>query len=309
MMMLKEVDPSQLRLLCQQLLQRPENSHKGSFGNALLVGGSRGMAGAIGIAGMSCLRAGAGLVTVAVPAVSLDVVASYHPGYMTLPLACDDAGRLVLDALSDLQPSLIRATCLAVGPGLGRSAESDNFVERLVVTNSLETEHPIPVVIDADALNALSGSMVFQRHHRRREVRDANQADIVLTPHPGEWERWTGVPAKDRQGQIQAATDVAVKLNAVVVLKGHRTWITDGRFGHFNHTGNPSMATGGSGDCLTGIIAALICQGLNCFEAAILGTHLHGLSADIAHRKLRTPSTLPTDLIHELPEAFRSMQN
>ncbi|MEQ1828262.1 MAG: NAD(P)H-hydrate dehydratase [Pirellula sp.] len=295
-------DNEAFALRISKLTNRPLTAHKGSFGHALLIGGTTGMTGAIAIAGMACLRSGAGLVTLAIPEPSLNVVASFNPCYMTRPLQCDAEGRLNKQAMAQLALPIQKATCVAIGPGLGRSEESDCLVE------TLYRELTIPMVVDADALNALSQSQTWKDClSRPSDSTLANDIKRILTPHPGEWERLTGVASADRKSQIAAANEVARKMNAVILLKGHRSWITDGHNTCENSTGNPSMASGGNGDCLTGIIAALLCQGLPCLEAAKLGAALHGVAGDLAHRELRSPSSLPTDLIQNLPAAFRTI--
>lgn len=295
-----------MKLICDlpRLPARDVQAHKGSFGHALLVGGAPGMTGAISLAGMACLRSGSGLVSLAVPVASLQVVASLNPNYMTIPLECDLQGNLILACISRLDAAMARATCVAIGPGLGRSQESDEIVLNLL------KKATVPMVVDADALNALSSDPDWK--DTLKTASQYSQSDNgsvtpqrVLTPHPGEWQRLAGVSARDRSAQIDAANELARATCSTVVLKGHRTWVTDGHSAYENSTGNPSMATGGSGDCLTGMIAALICQGMSCFDAAVLGVYLHGLSADLAHEALGTPSTLATDLIDFLPGAFR----
>ncbi len=280
---------------------RAADSHKGTFGHAFLVGGATGMTGAIAIAGMACLRAGAGLVTLGVPACNQSLVASLDPNYMTLPLPCDSDGRLEFGAeakMSDLQR---QAKCVAIGPGLGRSDQSDAIVVNLFATclGSL--------IVDADALNALSGSSLWKRLLDGEAA--LNLAPRILTPHPGEWERLSGSPASDRVAQTESAKRLAHQNKCIVLLKGHETFITNGTNSFINSTGNPSMAVGGNGDCLTGIITAFICQGMSALDAARLGAHLHGLAGDLAHSELATPSTLATDLIRFLPEAFRVFGN
>ncbi|MCF7963005.1 MAG: NAD(P)H-hydrate dehydratase [Pirellula sp.] len=288
------------------LQSRSKESHKGSFGHALMIGGARGMGGAIAIAGMACLRSGAGLVTLAVPATSLDLVASFHPCYMTVPLACDDSGRLLRSSLQQLVSPLEKATCVAIGPGLGRSADSDAVVETIFKTFNKN------VIFDADALNAISDSEPWLRLRADRSslAHGSTGSEVtnrILTPHPGEWQRLSGVLAQDREGQKSIADEIAGHTKSVILLKGHRTYITDGSRSFENETGNASMAAGGNGDCLTGIIAALVCQGMSCLDAARLGAHLHGLAGDIAHQALETPSTLATDLIQYIPKAFRTL--
>ena len=280
-----------------RLPPRALDAHKGSFGHALLIGGATGMTGAISIAGIACLRMGAGLVTLGVPQCSHLIVAALDPNYMTLPLPCDSAGRLNSDATIAMSPLLSRASCVAIGPGLGRSVASDRIVAELF--ENFEG----PLLVDADGLNALSESKIWQEIVRGTTP-PINRLRI-LTPHPGEWERLCGVSAKDRAGQVAAANDLATRTQCIVLLKGNQTLITNGKESFINRTGNASMAVGGSGDCLTGILAALVCQGMNGMDAARLGADMHGLAGDIAHEELGTPSTLATDLIRYLPDAFR----
>jgi NAD(P)H-hydrate epimerase len=269
---------------------RKPNSHKGDFGRALLIGGSRGMAGAISLAGMATLRSGAGLVKLAVPDCCLDLVASYEPCYMTVPLPCDEAGRL-LPATEKIAELWEPATCVALGPGLGRSPELSELVQWLYTTC------PKPMVIDADALNAIS---------ERVQPLESPGGLRILTPHPGEFARL----AKD-QGestwlqQARQAEALAKDFGVVIVLKGHRSLITDGDRSVRNSTGNPGMATGGTGDVLTGIITALVCQGLSPFEAAHLACHVHGEAGDTAMRKFGEVSMIARDLLRYLPRAFK----
>ena len=282
-----------------RLPPRALDAHKGSFGHALLIGGATGMTGAISIAGIACLRIGAGLVTLGIPQCSHIVVASFDPNYMTLPLPCDSDGRLNSDAETALSVLLMRASCVAIGPGLGRSDASDRVVANLF--QNLEG----PLLVDADGLNALSESKFWQEIVRGT-IPPINRLRI-LTPHPGEWARLCGVSAKDRAGQVAAANDLAARTKCIVLLKGNQTLITNGKDSFINSTGNASMAVGGSGDCLTGILAALVCQGMDGMDAVRLGAHLHGLAGDLAHEELGTPSTLATDLIRYLPAAFRKL--
>ncbi len=282
-----------------RLPPRALDAHKGSFGHALLIGGATGMTGAISIAGIACLRIGAGLVTLGIPQCSHIVVASFDPNYMTLPLPCDSDGRLNSDAEIALSLLLNRASCVAIGPGLGRSDASDRVVASLF--QNLEG----PLLVDADGLNALSESKFWQEIVRGT-IPPINRLRI-LTPHPGEWARLCGVSAKDRAGQVAAANDLAARTKCIVLLKGNQTLITNGKDSFINSTGNASMAVGGSGDCLTGILAALVCQGMDGMDAVRLGAHLHGLAGDLAHEELGTPSTLATDLIRYLPAAFRKL--
>ncbi len=274
------------------LPQRPMDSHKGSYGNALLIGGSRGMSGSIALSGMATLRAGAGLVRLAVPEVCLDSVAAFEPSYMTVALAADAEGRISRNAKDKLADLADSATAIACGPGLGRSPALDDLV------HGLFTSHSQPMVFDADALNALSDVS---------ETIPRGGGPRILTPHPGEYTRLTGVPVGDRPRQVDSAIELAAELEVIVVLKGSQTLITDGKQSFINPTGNPGMATGGSGDVLTGVITGLLCQGLSPLEAARLAVYVHGLAGDVASEAQGEVSLIATDLIEFLPSAFQSL--
>jgi ADP-dependent NAD(P)H-hydrate dehydratase len=281
------------------LTPRRDDAHKGDFGRALLIGGSRGMAGAIALAGLATLRSGAGLVRLAVPDRTLETVAAFEPCFMTTSLPNDSSGRINLAARDALGPLLDAATCVALGPGIGRSDELNQLVEWLYVAC------PKPLVIDADALNALSA----------REQPLAGAAGTrILTPHPGEFSR-LAKPEQKQSWEEQAARAEAMARKFVgdgrsltIVLKGSGSLVTDGVRSVRNQTGNPGMATGGSGDVLTGIITALVCQGLSPFEAAWLGCHVHGLSGDLAAAKYGETAMIARDLIEFLPAAFQALK-
>ena len=275
-----------------QLPKRRAESHKGDYGRALLIGGSLGMSGAIGLAGMAALRSGAGLVKLAVPDVCLATVASYEPSYMTLALASDEAGRIAAAARSVIAPVLGEATCCGCGPGLGRSAELDDLVWWLY--ESIEQ----PIVLDADGLNALAADRSRLRHPG---------GPRILTPHPGEFRRLVGTDRLTVQASREKAVELAEACGVIVVLKGHRTLVTDGQRIVENSTGNPGMATGGAGDVLTGIITALVCQGLAPCDAACLGVHVHGLAGDLAAERLGETSLTASDLVGELPKVFQQL--
>jgi NAD(P)H-hydrate epimerase len=246
------------------------------------------MAGAAALAGMSALRGGAGLTRLAVPAPILDTVAGFEPSYMTQPLPADDEGRISVEAFDEIAKAAEKATVLAVGPGLGRSFDLDQLVLRLY------QEIQKPMVVDADALNALAAEP---------ETLTEAAGPRVLTPHPGEFARLIGRKL-DGDARADAAVQLAARSNIVVVLKGHRTLVTDGRRQTLNTTGNPGMATGGAGDVLTGLIAALIGQHLEPFDAARLGVYLHGLAGDLAAEQMGQVSLAARDLIDYLSKAF-----
>lgn len=274
------------------LPQRPVNSHKGDYGRALLIGGSRGMSGAIALAGMAAVRVGAGLVRLAVPDRCLETVAQFSPCAMTISLEDDPAGRLTLNSFDSLVPWLEQASCVAIGPGLGQSVDLRALLKRVL------RQARTPIVLDADGLNNVAQSSVL---HEKLAAR------LILTPHPGEWARICGVSADDRPGQCGAAVEFARRSGTVVVLKGSQTLVTDGETAVWNTTGTPAMATGGSGDVLTGIITALVCQGLAPRDAAHLGVHVHGRAAELAEKELASHVVLPSELIAFLPQAFHQL--
>lgn len=277
-----------------QLPPRKPDSHKGDFGRVLLIGGSRGMSGAIALAGLAALRSGAGLVTLAVPDACLETVAAFEPSYMTTPLACDEAGRIRGEAVEDIFRLADVANGVACGPGVSKSPELTVLVARLYEAL------PQPLVLDADGLNALA-ALGAQR--------PTPAAPRILTPHPGEFRRLAGEPHSRASWEelCRHAVALAAHCGWVLVLKGHRTLITDGRRVTYNTSGNPGMATGGAGDVLTGVITALVCQGLTPFDAAQLGVYLHGLAGDLAAEQLGQVSLIARDLVAYLPQAFRRL--
>lgn len=275
-----------------RLEARPADSHKGRYGSILVVAGSRGMAGAAALCGASALRSGAGLVRVASPVEIQPTVATFEPSYMTYPIANDEEGRLrFAPAKAAIERFLTEVDVVAIGPGLGQSED----LRRLVawVIESVE----LPVVLDADGLNNLAPQMgCLQGAHR----------PVVLTPHPGEFARLTGRTVAEVQANRagEAAALAGSAENLVVALKGSGTVVTDGKRLYVNKTGNPGMATGGVGDILTGVIAALIGQGLPAFEAAQLGVYVHGLAGDIARDQNGEVGMIAGDVVDALPDAF-----
>lgn len=270
---------------------RLPESHKGDFGFVLIVGGSTGMTGAMALAGAAALRSGAGLVQIATPRACQPIVASFEPSYMTAALEHDAAGRISLAARDQLSQLAEKATVVACGPGLGRSEELTELV------GWLYTHLKQPAVFDADALNALA---------KRPQVLGRPGGPRVLTPHPGEFQRLAGEDRRLPRGEAERrAAELALQCGAVIVLKGHRTLITDGQQQFHNTTGNPGMATGGTGDVLTGITAALLAQKLSPLDAARLATHLHGLAGDLAAAELGQVSLIASDLLRYLPRAFQ----
>jgi len=274
-----------------KLKPRPVDAHKGDFGKVCIIAGSVGMSGAAALAGRSALRAGAGLVRVATPKTVVPIVASIEPSFTTIPLPEDSAGRISAKAVNTILDAVGDNDALAFGPGVGVSAQLQS------VLGTLLEQHQLRLVIDADGLNNLA---------KIKDWPAKLKAQLILTPHPGEMKRlWSALfreqlppERKDQAGQLARQTAT------VVVLKGAGTVVTDGRKIYVNRTGNPGMATAGAGDVLTGVITALIGQGLANFDAAVLAVYIHGLAGDIAAEKTGQISLMTTDIIESLPEAF-----
>ena len=271
---------------------RPRSANKGSFGHVLVIGGSLGKAGAAAMAGMSALRVGAGLSTVATPRSVLPTVAGFHPEVMTEPLEETTEGTISMRALAHVGSLARGKTVLAIGPGISRIAETSEFVREILRRSKA------PVVLDADGLNAFEG---------RTDELSGKSRPLVITPHPGEMARLAGSTVQMVQrDRINVARTFAREHRLMVVLKGHRTLVAHPEgVVWVNATGNPGMATGGTGDVLTGIVAGLIAQVPDrIFEAVLAAVHLHGLSGDIACESLGEHSLVATDLLKTLPEAF-----
>jgi ADP-dependent NAD(P)H-hydrate dehydratase len=275
-----------------RLPPRADDSHKGDFGRALIVGGSRGMAGAVALAGMATLRSGAGLVRIATAQCCQDTVASFEPSAMTIGLPHDDEGRIAGTARAFLGEHVGECTALACGPGLGRSRDLVELVTWLY------RDIKQPMVVDADALYALA---------QRPNSLEKHAGPRIITPHEGEFARLLGIESIEPQQREELAREFAQRTGTIVVLKGHRTVISDGSQLATNSTGNPGMATGGTGDVLTGIITALLCQQMGAFEAARLGVHVHGLAGDLAASDLGEISLIASDLLKYLPLAWMQM--
>ena len=287
------------------LAPRPRNSNKGMYGHVLVVGGSLGKAGAAAMAGFSALRSGAGLVTVATAKSVLPTVAGSHPELMTEPLEETPEGTIAQSALSAVDLLARNKTVLAVGPGISRNADTSDFVREIVRNSSLS------IVLDADGLNAFEGkAKELNRKHREG---DATESVLVLTPHPGEMARLTGLSTSAVQrDRVNVARTFAQEHGVILVLKGDRTIVAspDGEV-WVNPTGNPGMATGGTGDILTGMVAGMLAQNpKRPFEAVLAAVYLHGLSGDIAcygtySAGFGEQCLVATDLITALPAAFR----
>ena len=284
-----------------RLPHRPDDAHKGTFGRALIVGGSRGMSGAVSLAGLGALRGGAGLVYLAVPQSIVSSVAAIEPSYLTIPLTDDDHGRLGEPARAELANAISNQNAVAVGPGLGTSDEL------IPLVNWLFHSVPLPLVVDADGLNALAKLPNGLSQNDASSAASARAARI-LTPHPGEFARLTGHDIGSIQSnREELAVEFAREHNVVLLLKGPGTVVTDGQQVANNTTGNSGMATGGTGDVLTGLIVALLAQGMDAFAAAQLGAHLHGLAGDLAAKALSQQALIASDLPRFLGQAWRQI--
>lgn len=284
-------------------LKRPAAAHKGDFGRVFVLAGSRGMTGAANLAGMGALRAGAGLVTVGVPDAVYLVIAKRDSELMVKPLPSTAQGTLTLKALPEIRKFAHSQDVLAVGPGLSRHLTTQKLIRTVIAG----TEKPI--VIDADGLNALKGTLKILNKRDSPHYGEKGTVPFILTPHPGEFLRVFGGKLDESDAlRKKRASEAAVKYGVVIVLKGHRTVVASPEGRSFvNPTGNPGMATAGSGDVLTGVIAALIGQGLSAYEAACLGVHVHGLAGDLAAKKVGEISLTAGDILRYLPDAFQTV--
>lgn len=279
--------------VARRLPQRKMDTHKGQYGKDFLLCGSRGMSGAAYFSASACVRMGAGLVTLATPQSVWAILAEKTQEVMVLPLPEDEAGRLSESALDAVLPRIQGADAVLLGPGLGRGSG----VERVVLA-ALE-ESTAPLVLDADGINAAAGHIDTLRERR---------GPTVLTPHDGEFQRL--YPEFPNLNRLEAARTFAQETGTVLLLKGPRTIVAapDGRVG-INSTGNPGMAAGGSGDVLSGVLLALLGQGLEPWEAACCAAFLHGRAGDLAAERLGQMGMTPTDLISCLPETVQTLFN
>ena len=277
-----------------KLKTRAVDAHKGDFGKVCIIAGSIGMSGAAALAGRSALRAGAGLVRVATPKSVLPIVASIEPSFTTIPLPEDSLGRISAKAVNIILEAVGQNDAVAFGPGVGTSGALHSVLKSLLEQEGLK------IVVDADGLNNLAG---IKNWHNKLK------ANMIVTPHPGEMKRlWSGLfrePLPDQRQQ--QAIQLAQHTGTIVALKGAGTVVADGEKVYINKTGNPGMATAGSGDVLTGVITALLGQRLSDFDAAVLGVYVHGMAGDIAADKLGQVGMITTDIVDSLPEAFKKM--
>lgn len=278
---------------------REPNAYKNKFGRVLLIGGSVGMSGAAIMSACSALRSGAGLVMAAVPEDVWPIVAAANPCYMTIPLACED-GKIANKSIYQLEEELTKADIVGFGPGMGISSGVKEALRWLLGKK-------LKLVIDADGLNNLA---------KIKDWPSIVSGEVIITPHPGEMERlWKGLfRTKMPQDRVDIACEFSKASNSVVVLKGAHTVVASGDEYYVNKTGNPGMATAGSGDVLTGIVSAIWGQMLfwpaeaegksKAFQAASAGVHLHGIAGDLAAKKYTQEAMIAIDMIDLLGEAI-----
>ena len=272
--------------------RRKPDTHKGDYGHIFILAGSLGLSGAAVLCANSAMRSGAGLVTLGVPEGVYSIIAKKaYPEVMVRPLVETKDKTLSLKAYPAIMSLIEKTDVLAIGPGLSRNPQTQKLIRRII-----SNIHK-PMVIDADALNALSGNL---------EILRINPNLKILTPHPGEFSRLSGAPRVYIQKNRETlAKKFACDYNIILVLKGHHTVVASADKVYVNKTGNPGMATAGSGDVLTGIISALLGQGLDGFSAAKTGAYLHGLAGDLAARKKTQPGIIASDIIENIPAAIK----
>ena len=268
------------------LPDRDVDAHKGDFGKILLICGSKGYAGAAYLAAMGALRCGAGLVYLGVPEsiYAIEAVKLNEAIVFSLP---DADGKLSEAAIAPLMERLPRVDTVLIGSGLGQSAGT------MAVVKAVLENAPCPVVLDADGINLIAA---------HKDIVRGRTAPTILTPHAGEFARLGGDIS---MGRVEAAQKLAKDLDCIMLLKGHATVVTDGEVTYINPTGNPGMAVGGSGDVLSGIIAALIGQGVEPLQAAACGAWLHGAAGDLCAAQIGQYGMLPTDMVNVLPRLLK----
>jgi ADP-dependent NAD(P)H-hydrate dehydratase / NAD(P)H-hydrate epimerase len=274
---------------------RPAQAHKGDYGHLFVLSGSPGKTGAAVMVCSGALRTGAGLVTLGIPASLNPILEAKLTEAMTAPLPDAGSGYLVLDAVGRIHELLEGKTAIALGPGISTDAQVQKVILKLI------PETTLPLIIDADGITALAS---------RSEILKQGKGPVVLTPHPGEMSRLMGITTQEVQDdRIGVAKSCAATYNSIVVLKGNRTVIAtpEGEV-YLNATGNPGMASGGTGDVLTGIIGGLIAQGFLPLEAAKWGVFLHGLAGDMAAKEIGEIPLIASDIIDYLPDALAEVK-
>src|SRR3990167_3228983 len=275
--------------------RRKPDTHKDDYGHIFILAGSPGLSGAAVLCANSAMRSGAGLVTLGLPESLYNITAKrVFLEVMLKPLPQAKEKTLSLSAYPKIAEFTKNTDVLAIGPGLSRNPQTQKLIRRII-----SNIHK-PMVIDADALNALSGNL---------EILRINPNLKILTPHPGEFSRLSGAPRVYIQKNRETlAKKFAYDYNIILVLKGHNTVVASPNKLYVNKTGNPGMATAGSGDVLTGIISALLGQGLDGFSAAKTGAYLHGLAGDLAAKEKTQAALIASDIIDHIPEGIKRLK-
>lgn len=275
-----------------QLSRRNKNAHKNTFGHVLMLAGSARMLGAAVLASLACMRSGSGLVTLGIPkSLNLTAQKKISPMIMTLPLDETNEGTLAFQAFSQIQKKYSQYQTIALGCGLSTNPNTIKLIHKIISTS------PVSLVIDADALNALSGRLDYLRQTKTPKI---------LTPHLGELARMLYVSKNTiEQNRTKICRDFAQKYQCVILLKGPHTIVASPEKIYINKTGNSGMATAGSGDVLTGMIASFAGQGLSPFDAAKFGAYYHGKAGDRAARFKSKISLIATDLIDTIPKILK----
>lgn len=288
---------------------RPSDGHKGTFGRVLIMGGSMGMSGSVCLTGVAALRSGSGLVTLAVPEDILSIVATFEPSYMTVAMPFMAATRFTSGEPARIDDEFLIEVfrgkdVIAIGPGLGAGKAVT------ALTASVLRYARCSVVIDADGINAVAaGQLLSEPMDSGNDFDGLKDRSLILTPHPGEFSRLSGMSIEAISvDRVAIARSFAASRKVILVLKGAGTVVTDGDRVYVNPTGNAGMATGGSGDVLTGIIASLVGQRMTPFDAACLGVFVHGLAGDLAATALTQRGMIASDLLHYLPAAWKLLE-
>jgi len=276
------------------LKRRKRDSSKGDYGHVFILAGARGLTGAAALCANACLRAGAGLATLGIPVSLNSIMEIKLTEVITCPLAGTREGTLSLKAKKEILERANDHDVTILGPGLSRNLETQRLIKELIPSIKKI------MVIDADALNAIAGDVSILRTTKRK---------CIVTPHPGEMSRLIKKGLNYIQkNRLGVAKKFSNNYNTVVILKGADTIVTDGNRDYINKTGNPGMASAGSGDVLTGVIGGFLAQGLKVFDAARLGVYVHGLAGDLAAEEKGEVSLIASDILEKLPEAIKLVQ-
>ncbi|MDP8253211.1 MAG: NAD(P)H-hydrate dehydratase [Candidatus Kaelpia aquatica] len=281
----------------KKIYPREKDSHKGDYGKVLILAGSKGMSGAAILASLASLRSGAGLAYLGIPQSLSSIVQERLTEVITVPLKETKSGSVSLAALKQIRLLLKKSDVVLIGPGLSKDKQTKSLTQKLL------TEISIPVILDADGINSFAG--------RTRLLKKRKSGSLILTPHLGEFSGISNIKIdKIKNNRDAIAKDFAKKFNLTLILKGHNTLVVSPNGDSYvNDSGNPGMATAGSGDVLSGIAASLRAQGLSDYEAACLGVYVHGRAGDLTREQKTEISLLASDIVDFLPVAFKELEH